>query len=275
MVKMIFSDLDGTFLTPDKIITAENRNMLDVAYARGVQFVPCTGRNLRDIPSELLSHPSVSYAVCCNGSLVVNAKTGRVLQETPIEKRTVLGLYNELSSLQITFDVFADRRVYTERSRFGYIDTVELSEPTRDFIKAGRTLFDCSMEELMMQTGPVCRLNIFYHTKEDCDLVWDAVDRRAELRRGASLPCNVEITDACAHKGAALEWLCGFLGVSTDDVVAFGDNENDTTMLRAAGDGVAMENAVHACKLAADHLCAGCTESGVSRYLMGRLDCLT
>lgn len=275
MVKMVFSDLDGTFLTPDKIITAENRNMLDVAYARGVQFVPCTGRNLSDIPSELLAHPSVSYAVCCNGSLVVNAKTGRVLQETLIEKRTVLGLYNELSSLQITFDVFADRRVYTERSRFGYIDTVELSGPTRDFIKAGRTLFDCSMEELMTQTGPVCRLNIFYHTKEDCDLVWDAVDRRAELRRSTSLPCNVEITDACAHKGAALEWLCGFLGVSTADVVAFGDNENDTTMLRAAGDGVAMENAVHACKLAADHLCASCTESGVSRYLMGRLSCLT
>lgn len=79
MVKMVFSDLDGTFLTPDKIITAENRNMLDVAYARGVQFVPCTGRNLSDIPSELLAHPSVSYAVCCNGSLVVNAKTGRVI----------------------------------------------------------------------------------------------------------------------------------------------------------------------------------------------------
>lgn len=275
MVKMVFSDLDGTFLTPDKIITAENRNMLDVAYARGVQFVPCTGRNLSDIPSELLAHPSVSYAVCCNGSLVVNAKTGCVLQETPIEKRTVLGLYNELSSLQITFDVFADRRVYTERSRFGYIDTVELSGPTRDFIKAGRTLFDCSMEELMTQTGPVCRLNIFYHTKEDCDLVWDAVDRHAELRRSTSLPCNVEITDACAHKGAALEWLCGFLGVSTADVVAFGDNENDTTMLRAAGDGVAMGNAVYACKLAADHLCASCTESGVSRYLMGRLGCLT
>lgn len=38
MVKMIFSDLDGTFLTPDKIITAENRNMLDVAYTRGIQL---------------------------------------------------------------------------------------------------------------------------------------------------------------------------------------------------------------------------------------------
>lgn len=115
----------------------------------------------------------------------------------------------------------------------------------------------------------------FYHTKEDRDLVWDAVDRRSELRRSTSLPCNVEITNVCAHKGAALEWLCGFLDVSTTDVVAFGDNENDTTMLRAAGDGVAMENAVHVCKLAADHLCASCSESGVSRYLIGRLDCLT
>lgn len=272
MVKMIFSDLDGTFLTPEKIITAENGNMLDVAYRRGVQFVPCTGRNIGDIPAELLEHPSVSYAVCCNGSLVVDAKSGDIIRETPIEKRTVLDLYNELSDLRITFDVFADRRVYTERKRFGYIDTVDLTEPTRRFIKSGRTLFDCSMEELMMQTGPVCRLNVFYHTDEDRDLVWESVDRRGMLRRSSSLTCNVEITDACAHKGAALKWLCGFLGVSTTNVVAFGDNENDVTMLRAAGDGVAMANAVRACKLAADHVCGSCAESGVSRYLLSRLE---
>ena len=86
MVKMVFSDLDGTFLTPDKIITAENRNMLDVAYARGVQFVPCTGRNLSDIPRSCWLIQVFWYAVCCNGSRG-ECENWSCLQETPIEKR--------------------------------------------------------------------------------------------------------------------------------------------------------------------------------------------
>ena len=40
-------------------------------------------------------------------------------------------------------------------------------------------------------------------------------------------------------------------------------------MLRAAGDGVAMANATPECLAAADHVTAGCKDSGVARYLMG------
>ena len=45
MVRLVFVDMDDTFVTPDKVITPENLRILDVAHERGVQFVPCTGRN--------------------------------------------------------------------------------------------------------------------------------------------------------------------------------------------------------------------------------------
>ena len=246
MVKLVFSDLDGTFLTPDKTITADNARVLDAAYERGVHFVPCTGRNITDIPGEILRHPAVSHAVCCNGAQVLDVKTGAVLHEVALDKATVLDLYRSVRDLRVTFDIFADRRVYTPRSRFGYIEPVE---------------------ELLGKVGDVCRLNIFFHTRVERDEVWRAVDARTSLIRTTSLACNVEITDARAHKGAALAWLCGLLGVSPADVVAFGDNENDITMLRAAGDGVAMANAVPACRAASDHMTSSCDDSGVARYL--------
>lgn len=267
MVKLVFSDLDGTFLTPDKTITADNARVLDAAYERGVHFVPCTGRNIADISGEILQHPAVSHAVCCNGAQVLDVKTGAVLHEVALDKATVLDLYRSVRDLRVTFDIFADRRVYTPRSRFGYIETVDLSAPTRDFIRAGRTVFDEPVEELLGKVGDVCRLNIFFHTRAERDEVWRAVDARPSLIRTTSLACNVEITDARAHKGAALAWLCGLLGVSPADVVAFGDNENDITMLRAAGDGVAMANAVPACRAASDHMTSSCDDSGVARYL--------
>ena len=69
MLKLVFVDMDDTFLTPEKTITPLNRKALDLAYERGIQFVPCTGRNYTGLPDELVHHPSVRYAVCCNGAI--------------------------------------------------------------------------------------------------------------------------------------------------------------------------------------------------------------
>lgn len=47
MVKLVFVDMDDTFVAPDKTIPADNLRFLDVTHERGVQFVPCMGRSLR------------------------------------------------------------------------------------------------------------------------------------------------------------------------------------------------------------------------------------
>lgn len=272
MVRLVFVDMDGTFLTPEKTITPENARILDVAHERGVQFVPCTGRNVADLPLELIAHPCVRYAVCCNGSLIVDVATREVLHEVLMDKDVVRAVYEEVRGLRVTFDVFADGNVYTSRERFPYIDEVDLTPPTRAFVKAGRTLFDCSMDELLSRVGGVCRLNSFFHTPEEARAVWVAVDAQPSLRRASSLPCNVEVTHADAHKGSGVAWLCGKLGISPQDCVAFGDNVNDVTMLQAVGDGVAMANAEPECAAVANHVTGSCADSGVARYLAPLID---
>ena len=57
------------------------------------------------------------------------------------------------------------------------------------------------------------------------------------------------------------------LGVDVADTVAFGDASNDVTMLEAAGDGVAMANALPEAVAAANHATSSCDDSGVARYL--------
>lgn len=267
MVKMVFSDMDGTFLTPEKRITPENMRILDAMGELGVQFVPCTGRNFGDLPPELLSHPSVRYAVCCNGALVMDVVKREVLHEVFIDKDVVRSLYADVRGLSVTFDIFADGRVFTSRRRFPIIGEVSLDPPTRSFVEAGRTVFDCPTQDLLERVGGVCRLNSFYHTREEAQAVWAAVDAYPMLRRASSLPCNVEITHRDAHKGSAVVWLCEKLGISPQDCIAFGDNDNDLTMLQVVGDGVAMKNAVPACRAVADHTAEGCADSGVARYL--------
>lgn len=272
MLKLVFIDMDGTFVDSQKRITAENAAALDLAAKKGVQFVPCTGRNVTGLPAELVSHPSVSYAVCCNGALICDVRTQEVLHEVGISKETVRALYDKIGSLPITFDVFADGRVYTLADRWHYLDELSVDEASRANLKDVRTRFDGTFEELLAACGTVCRVNVFYLSEEIRQRVWDVVDADASLRRASSLPCNVEITDVSAHKGSGLLWLCDHLGVDPADTVAFGDSSNDVTMLEAAGDGVAMGNSLPVAFAAADHTTSSNDDSGVAHYLMPILE---
>jgi Cof subfamily protein (haloacid dehalogenase superfamily) len=269
VLKLVFVDMDDTFLTPEKTITPLNRQALDLAYERGIQFVPCTGRNYTGLPEELVSHPSVRYAVCCNGAIVRDLRENRNLHEVVMDYALVHDLWHQIQGLEVTFDLFADDGVFTARDRWHIIDEMDVSEATRYVVTSVRTCCDKTVDQMIDAAGSICRVNVFYLTEKDKRAVWEAVDQRPELTRASSLPCNVEITHAGADKGAGLTWLCNYLGISPKDTIAFGDSSNDIAMLRAAGDGVAMANAFPECLAAADHVTASCQDSGVARYLMG------
>lgn len=77
-----------------------------------------------------------------------------------------------------------------------------------------------------------------------------------------------EIIPRGVSKGTALEFLCRRLGISPNEVIAFGDQENDIPMLKKAGIGIAMGNAGGAVKEAADDVSLTCDEAGVAHALL-------
>lgn len=78
---------------------------------------------------------------------------------------------------------------------------------------------------------------------------------------------NIELNAASANKGDALLTLCERLEIDPAETVAFGDGSNDSSMLRAAGLGVAMANAVEAVKAVADVVTVSNNEAGVAKVL--------
>jgi hypothetical protein len=75
------------------------------------------------------------------------------------------------------------------------------------------------------------------------------------------------LTSSKASKGDALRSACSHLGITTDEVVAFGDSENDIEMFRAAGASVAMGQADEHTKAEATHVTARNDEAGVARAI--------
>ncbi len=80
----------------------------------------------------------------------------------------------------------------------------------------------------------------------------------------------VTITAKAATKGAALDSACHHLGISSEEVVAFGDAENDLEMFRAAGAAVAMGQADEITREAATFVTKSNEEAGVA-YAIDRI----
>ena len=59
-----------------------------------------------------------------------------------------------------------------------------------------------------------------------------------------------------------------YYGFSKEEVIAFGDGENDIEMLEAAGTGIAMGNAKDAVKERADLICKSVEEDGIYEYFL-------
>ena len=68
-------------------------------------------------------------------------------------------------------------------------------------------------------------------------------------------------------KGQAITELANTLKMNLEDVIAFGDQENDLSMLQVSGFGVAMENAVPLVKKNADHITNSADNEGVAKTI--------
>ena len=75
------------------------------------------------------------------------------------------------------------------------------------------------------------------------------------------------IDTTTANKGVGVESLCRVLGFAHDEVMAFGDNYNDMTMIGYAGFGVAMGNAETDVKKIADYICESNDNDGIANTL--------
>ena len=77
----------------------------------------------------------------------------------------------------------------------------------------------------------------------------------------------MEVNRKGVNKGDGLAFMCDYLGVDPACTIAFGDNGNDVPLLKAAGLGVAVANAVPEALEAADRITASCEEDGVARVV--------
>ncbi len=264
--RLIVTDLDGTFLSPDRSVSATNLAAARRAAELGIPFLIATGRPVRwlDVLDELAeAHPQV---IVSNGAAVFDLASRQVVRSFPLDTTVALEVAAELRAVipGITFG-------FETATGFG----CEPSSPSRQ--RGAPGVLEGTLDELADRLGPVIKL-LGFHPSVDSDELSDlalaVVGDRLTLTHalvGDSYGL-LELTASGVTKASTLALLCAELGVAPADVVAFGDMPNDRDMLAWAGRGFVVANGHHSLLAAGFTVVPANDEDGVGRTVLGLLD---
>ena len=110
---------------------------------------------------------------------------------------------------------------------------------------------------------PILQLTAFFPEDYENDLM----ERIPGCTSGRWHPAFTDITAKGADKGEGIKAMADYLDLDPQSTIAFGDGGNDTSMIKAAGIGVAMGNALESLKLAADYTTTSVDDDGVLNAL--------
>lgn len=260
--EIIVLDLDGTLTNRDKVITPKTKKALMEIQERGKKIVLASGRptdGVMPLARELKLEKYGSYILSFNGGMITNCRTGEAVfsRLLPVEANAkIIGLAEEERVTILTYD---GHTLITNDAESPYsklenkINSMEVRQidDLKSYVTYPVPKF------LMMDDGDYLAM----------------VEPRVKAAMGKNFsiyrsePFFLEILPRGIDKAQSLARLLEILGLDKERMIACGDGYNDLTMIKFAGLGVAMENAVLPVRKAADYITMSNNDDGIAHVV--------
>ena len=255
--KMAVFDLDGTLLTHGAL-THKAIRMLKTLRQNGIRVVIATGRHRGTVPLRLQSPRLADYLICTCGAVVASAK-GETLLESTLSREELqrlmelgapFGCRYALSAGRSTF--LSRREPLLRRKTDGGSDTKKFfwryyMYPLHSRTTASWRAFlqrpDARAEKVVCTPADPAQEMAFRQAV--------ALDGRFEATGAAGA---AEITKKGVSKGSALGFLAQLLGISREEIISFGNDDNDLSLKAYSGRFVAARDSSPAALAAADQV---------------------
>lgn len=259
MIRLIATDLDDTLLNAAHDVTARTLRAVRAAMEAGVMISLSSGR----MPEGMIPFAEKlgvnAPMILFNGGLIYDHRTDQTLFSNAIPAAAAREVAKTLEEMGVYVQAYPGKGFYCNRKcdhTFAYerqihVIATELGIPVSEWIQT-------DMIKMLAISTPDRITEVQAHLKEKFP---------TGVNFFKSKPHFLEIVSEGIDKGRALLTLGEKLGIDREEIMAFGDGQNDATMIAAAGCGVAVENAVEECKRNAKIIAPRNTQDGVAQII--------
>jgi 5-amino-6-(5-phospho-D-ribitylamino)uracil phosphatase len=259
--KLVVSDLDGTLLESGQPLHPFTKEILAKLPEYGLHFTLASGRSLASLRP---------YAEQLNITIPLVLANGCIIQSLDgvIHHREIMPIEVTHKVIEITdreksdLVMFSDDRLYFKKMT-GNVSHV--------FGKLTNSVYEIgSWSEIENMIQEINKFMI---------IDWESLEKLARLEQIFDLELkneadylrtnihHLEVMPKGVTKATGLKHLISEMGIGMNEIIAFGDFENDAAMLAAAGLGVAVENACDLAKQNANIIVGSCAENGPAQFL--------
>lgn len=255
MIKLIVTDMDGTFLNDEKKFSDEFWGIYEKLDQKKIKFVVASGRQYQNLRKNFARIKEKIVFIAENGSYVIENEEeiySRVLSEDIIKKYVDLGRKIPTTNLVLC----GKKSAYIESTDSDFIKEVEKYYEEKKIVKSLLEIKDDEIIKIAYcdLTGTEKNVYPYLENEIDCQIV-------------VSGEIWLDISHLESNKGIALGVLQKKLGVTVDETMIFGDYLNDCEMLQRGKYSFAMENAHEKVKSVANFLAKSNNENGVLEEL--------
>lgn len=265
MVKMVASDLDGTLLNSHFKITDETIKTINMLKEKGIKFVVATGRPEHLIMEYVDKLKLDTPYILNNGSVIKFFDKNIVLQNLKLKETDVTTLVEFCEKRNILYMLYTDVGI-TTKMNFRVKHFLKLNE----YIENKENQFKFNIIENINSINRFDNVNKILIIEKD-------IEKFEELKKIFSSYRNfivfssqngfLDINPLNTSKGEALKIVINYYGFSQSEVVVFGDQENDISMLKLAGKSIAVDNALELVKKVCDDVTLSNEGNGVSHWI--------
>jgi Cof subfamily protein (haloacid dehalogenase superfamily) len=265
--KLVCIDMDGTLLSDKKTISDRNLRTIRLASEKGVRIAVCTGRIFisADFFSELLGVKSP--VIASNGAYIREKDRDEIVYKATLGVEKCKKLLSVFRQFDIYPHYYTSDTVFTEKLVYSssFYEEVNKTLPKDRqvkivLVKDWNETFEKNEKEIFKGIGvdddieKIQKAKIALRGMVDFEVVSSRFD-------------NFEVMNKGVSKGSSVKILADYYGINKEQIICIGDSENDLSMIKFAGLGVAMGNADEAVKEAAKYITESNNCDGVAKTI--------
>lgn len=275
-IKLVMSDVDGTLINSDHKVSKRTRKAVHKLIDSGIEFGIATGRNyesalgiVEQLELDTITVPIVSL----NGFWVDHPEMNYHFRDKTMDYEASKKIGEIGTKYYMGVLYFFEDKVYSHMDDLS-LEDYELSGGTdrMHFFKDDHTMERIeSIEEIKDVFTPdheVLKI-VFIQDQDYTELVKERISRNFPEEYDLLMVARgwAEIMPKSVNKGKAILEYAKFRGIDSTEILAFGDSDNDLTMINYLGKGIAMNNARNSLKVLADDITDSNDDDGVAKYL--------